>query len=591
MAQANLFCDQCGHEAIVFTLQPPFKATACQAHQSSLADKCPSLFPIAAYDFVEREEDYAEYVGRQETGKTGRVFLTMLSERCDANRIEAFNHLQTLKDALLAAVERSVYELQAQVDQRCQRIKNELNALSIELEKYQSDKHFAWNSSLETLNNTNPAGTLFRVCHGDCSLQIAKIVIGSCVLLPSNSSIPHLNIGENILEIAKNMENQADLAGDISAYAREIGYEDHKIDFQAAVLTKKRKTAKRLLLALPLTTTEVQITDVVRQYWQVAIAGRKEGNYTIYLNKLKRGRGLLQQWGMESPALCLELGMAFAYFGRREEACDVLSQGLQRSRSSDLYLKLSRSLVEVYYQAGQWGNAVKAAELALKSVQNYQDTFEYFQIIYFLVFSCYNLGNREQGFTKIADWTGQAVANNPSSKALLQLINAEKKNQEGSKEEAAELYEKGLEALESSYEGTYITVIARHCLGCIYEDINQQEKERNSFLKAVEVFSAHFPQTLQFAICLGSLADLYESTGKTNEAETHYSRAVAICFAHFPQHLSYAICLYNLGLLLKNAGRKNEAMQRIKEAHKVYTSNGLQLEATACLARLQELRK
>jgi tetratricopeptide (TPR) repeat protein len=127
-------------------------------------------------------------------------------------------------------------------------------------------------------------------------------------------------------------------------------------------------------------------------------------------------------------------------------------------------------------------------------------------------------------------------------------------------------------------------------LGCIYEDINQQEKERNSFLKAVDVFSAHFPQTLQFAICLGSLADLYESTGKTNEAETQYSRAVAICFAHFPQHLSYAICLYNLGLLLKNAGRKNEAMQRIKEVHKVYTSNGLQLEATACLARLQELR-
>ena len=105
------------------------------------------------------------------------------------------------------------------------------------------------------------------------------------------------------------------------------------------------------------------------------------------------------------------------------------------------------------------------------------------------------------------------------------------------------------------------------------------------------IFSAHFPQTLQFAICLGSLADLYESMGKANEAETLYSRAIAIYLAHFPQHLSYAICLYNLGLLLKNVGCKNEAMQRIKAAHKVYTNNGLQLEAAACLTLMQELRK
>ena len=64
MSHKNLYCDLCGEEATVFALQPPQKAKACAEHSSVLTLKHSSVFAIAAFDFIERPEDYAEYVGR-----------------------------------------------------------------------------------------------------------------------------------------------------------------------------------------------------------------------------------------------------------------------------------------------------------------------------------------------------------------------------------------------------------------------------------------------------------------------------------------------------------------------------------------------
>ena len=184
MSRKNLFCDQCGEEVTVYALQPPLKFKACPRHALALVQKNSSVFDISAFDFVDTAKDYAQYVGRRDIAQKCQGTLTVLQERCEANRYETHNHLQTAKEVINTVVERSFQELQMQVDQRYQQIKEELNNLSVNLETFVSDKHSALPPPLEALSPSTPAGALFRVCGRDCSFEIVKILLENVVLLP-----------------------------------------------------------------------------------------------------------------------------------------------------------------------------------------------------------------------------------------------------------------------------------------------------------------------------------------------------------------------------------------------------------------------
>ena len=43
----------------------PLKIKACALHMAVLMEKHPSVFTIAAFDFIERPEGYAEYTARR----------------------------------------------------------------------------------------------------------------------------------------------------------------------------------------------------------------------------------------------------------------------------------------------------------------------------------------------------------------------------------------------------------------------------------------------------------------------------------------------------------------------------------------------
>ena len=105
--------------------------------------------------------------------------------------------------------------------------------------------------------------------------------------------------------------------------------------------------ARQLLFSLPQTVTELE------QFLQRGTQAREEGHYAKSLELLERGWNFLQQWGVESAEMCFQLGVVWAHFGRFEEAVTRVRRGLQHS-SSELSLKLSRGLVEVYYQTGEW---------------------------------------------------------------------------------------------------------------------------------------------------------------------------------------------------------------------------------------------
>ena len=118
-------------------------------------------------------------------------------------------------------MERSIQELQIQVEQRCQHIREELNSLSVTLDKFVSDKHSSLTPTLEILSKSIPAGALFRVCGGDCSLEIVKTVLGSLVLLPNDAGLSQVDIGAKVLAKAKT--KQADIAEEIYSYALNLG--------------------------------------------------------------------------------------------------------------------------------------------------------------------------------------------------------------------------------------------------------------------------------------------------------------------------------------------------------------------------------
>jgi len=499
----NLYCEQCGEEATVFALQPPLKIKACPQHAHDLIKKYPSIFNIDAFNFIEAPEDYSGYVVKRDIAQKCQGSLTVLQERCETNQLEAHSHLQTAKESIHTVVERGIEELQTQVEQRYQQIKEELNSLSANLDKFVSDKHSSLTPTFEALSKSTPTGALFRVCGGDCSLEIIKTVLKSWVLLPSDEGMPQIDTGEKLLAKAKT--KQADLAEEIYTYALELGFPGPNCDFKTAADKLRESGAKKLLLALPWTATEPQVRAVVEQYLQRGRQVREEGDYAKSLKKLERGWELLQQWGVESAEMCLQLGVIWIHFGRAEEAVAILKQGLQLSSSSDLSLKLYRNLVEVYFQRAEGKEVVEVGELALASVDSQFDVFELLQLLYFLTYSHYVLGNESQGFALLTHWTSRCVVDSVQSQFALQCIYAEKKNREGSAE-VVERYEAALQT--SGVQTTYLAVFSHYTLGVMNAALHRPERAIHAYLQALPLFSVHFPCSINYATGLAHLAEL-----------------------------------------------------------------------------------
>lgn len=199
----NLYCDNCGQEATVFALHPPAKIKACRMHIADLMEKYSTIFKIAAYDFIETAEDLSEFETRRNISQKCQGSLTALRERCASNRNEATSRLQAAKEDSFAVVERSYQEMQMQVDQRYEKINEELNALSASLEKLTSDKHHIINPALAALSDSTPSGDLFRVVQGDCSLSLATMLMDHSVLLPADEGVLRMDAGKKVMEKVK----------------------------------------------------------------------------------------------------------------------------------------------------------------------------------------------------------------------------------------------------------------------------------------------------------------------------------------------------------------------------------------------------
>jgi hypothetical protein len=288
MSQRNLYCDQanCGQEASVFAIQFSAKIKVCRMHGMNLTEKYASVFSIAAYDFIETMEDYPEYVARRNAAEKLKGTVTVLQERCESNRNEATSRLQTTKETTLALVERSYQELQMQVDQRCEKVKEELRALIVSLEEYTSDKHYVLPPVLAALNDFQPAGALFRVVQANCSLLLEKTLRDYHILLPSDEVIPQKETGQKLRIMAESL--QAEIAEEVCLYATE-------------------------LIGQQITPEEMK-QDSAEAYLQEGKTARENGDYSKSLKDLERGWDLMQQSGIENAEMCLHMGMVLAHF-------------------------------------------------------------------------------------------------------------------------------------------------------------------------------------------------------------------------------------------------------------------------------------
>ena len=575
MERKNLYCDQahCGQEASVFVLQPPTKIKACRVHGMDLMEKHLSVFSIAAYDFIESMEDYTEYVARREVEQKCQGTILALQERCEENRDQAKSQLHAVKQELLELVERCIREMELRVEQRCEQAKKELNTLKDSLAQFTSDKSYKLSPVLAGFGDSIPAGAVFRVALRDFSVSLAKAVMESCVLLPLDGCIPQMDIESNLLGNVKVLGEKADLVEKVLSFARELGHSVPSGDALRTNLQKsRRKAIRELLSALPLTATEQHKREIADSYLQAGITAQEAGNYAKSLKKLQQGWSLLQQFGLESPELDLQLGLVLARLGRCGEACEVLTRGRQRCSPVEMALRLSNGIVEANYLAEMREEAGKVAELALSSAAGCSNAFEQLKAVYFLADAQYQLDKETRGFELVSHWTNSISAETIQSKCALQLIHAEKKYREGSNKDAVRLYEEGLQGFDSLLSNSYLAVYSRHRLAQIYEAQGQNEVAELHFSQALRVYSIHFPQAYGHALCLKNLGMVYKSLGNKKAAETYYLKAKDLYLSQFPKSLGYAICLHNLAELYESMNCEKETKNYYLKAVDIYSA-------------------
>ena len=551
MSQKNLYCDICGDPASAFALQPA-KVRACPKHASNLMDKNSSVFTIDAFPFIERPEDYLDYVARRDFATRCQANITDFKERSERNRAEALSRLQREKEAMVSVVERSFKEMGMSVEQRYEEIKTELSALNSSLGKYLADKNYALSPDLAALGGPTAPSALFKVAMGDCSFLLAKTLMEHCALLPPYKGLPRAEMGEMLLEKAKDME--ADLAEEISVYALEMGGTGPTHHFKAAADRRRKQVAKGLLLVLPSTATDQQKRGSAESHIQAWRTAKESGNSDKALKKLMRGWILLQQWGLETSDLTRELSLAYLHFEPKSEGVAILNRELLFC--SKRYLHVCANVVEMYHQAGDWQECAELAEKTLLASDN-EDSFEQFRALYYFASSRYQL-IASQGVDSVKKWTSQVAAHSPASQCVLLLIHAATRRMEGNGEEAVGLYEEALQASHSLLPNHYLVVDSWYSLGVLYGKMQKRKKAEIAYTQAINVYSINFPRCMAYANCLRSLAILYKSMNQPKASEDAYMQALDLLSINFPGSNHYLVCFRELTALYKSTNNSEK---------------------------------
>lgn len=545
---ANLFCanQNCGLPATVFSLsQSLVKVLACNNHLQDIAAKKESMFEVSAYDFIDTPEDVALYDHQKKLMQEEILRLAAIEMRLTSDLEDYERELRRSVEWVRAIVERSYLEAKLATEAHCNQIKRKLTQTRSNLRRLVEDKGFTLSQEDRTLYEEAD----FRMAQPDCRVAVAELLLRSWQLQPP-------------------------LAGQKGKSAR--------LDSTEAGSEEEWHIAKRLLQLLPLTATEEEIMTVIHVYLRKAEKAKELGNYEKALQKLKRGKALLKQKGLESPEMCLQLGVVLAYFGYHIKAAKKLKHGLELQMSENpdslVAVRLGNCLVELYIQAGQYSEAATGCEWILKTWGSSDYQVELLRTLYFLS----SLQTTSQLQKELTDKEGDLCGS-----TLLLLIRAEQQRHHSLKS-AAQLYEAALATRQ--WTSSYIIACSRHALGRIYQQLHKYDSAEEQLLEAEHIFATHYPRSYGYACCLVSAGELYVSMKQLSKAEPLLAAALEKIAEEFPGTEGYGECVLNLGQLRYSQQRLTEAESNWLQAYAFFSAHFPQsLSYAKCLESLAHL--
>ena len=238
---------------------------------------------------------------------------------------------------------------------------------------------------------------------------------------------------------------------------------------------------------------------------EAGIAAQRTSKYSTALSKLLRAQTLLQLCNLKSAKLSLHLGQVLAYFGEWEKAEVVLKEGQLMHTKPKLGLQIGNSLVETYFQAARWEEAVGVCREILGRWSEALHSFEFYRAVGLMANSLEWIGKSDQAEQLVQEWLAKLVPRGRHSECLHQLLQADLRLKQH------EDY-KGEEAIQDSK-----TLFPRDILvACSRERLGFYMRSRTSYSavvqheKACRLYLTHFPQSYSCAHSIHRLADMYK---------------------------------------------------------------------------------
>jgi len=558
------------------------KLPVCSEHLSTLYSQELPTFEIAAYEFLETEEDYSLYLQRQVQAARGLKKITALEERCSSDWRVVGRLLENSAKGMEKAI---VQEIRLQSEQCYEAMKLRLSEIRLLLGQITKDKNTQLTAKYEVVST----GSLFILVQeeGHCYLEVTET---GAALVPA----------------------QAELAR-LQAVLRVKGEGDSVRNWVAA---------KTIVRQFGDAATQSGAQIVVQGYVRRAMHAREEGNYVKALKKLQKGKVALQQRDLDNALLCMHMGQVKAYFGKWTEAEAELKQGLDyqmsTSPASELAAQLSISLVELYHQQEKWEETVKQAEWTLHTCAGTEQVLERLQALYYLMEIWIQISTDERRLKLFEKWLCEQVVSSVSCECVHLCIQAETMRSFEKYEVATRLFKQAL-ALSKFPAYSYFIVTVSKSLGSCYESrsiywpafiqqvsttyakvaqtfkthfphsnsafshfdlyynhIQNRTGTESLYKELLPFYSAQFPQSLAESRCLSEIARCliedarYEYDLPSNpDAQQYYNKADAIFSSNFPRSSEYArnLCLYRV--VFKNEATPEEVRDKLVQAYNI----------------------
>lgn len=527
-----------------------------------------AFFPISAYSFMESEEDGSFYQEKQRKMKAGLANLTSLETESDENLKKIGIMLKKAEEVAVNAIKSTFKEILENAEVQHQTLRTSLQQSRRNIEHFGREKSYELSQEDIAICLKPPSEPLLVGTLRDCMGTLRNTLMAhfDLIVMPESEVINH------------------ELLGSTSALL--AAPEEEPNWFKSELLSLPNTVANSSELNLL-----IEASQTAEEYLIRGRTARESGDYENALADLKKAREAAANQGKEYPELNLQFALVYAYLGKREEAKGELLQGLSPhyNPQSPLSVQLQVELAGLYFQTGQWQDAIAISENTLQTWAKAVSNTEYLRLLYYISSSSNQLEQLEIGIAAVNRWMIGLNAENHVESSMMLLIQADRLKATEDTLNAIHNYEKGLNFVQLPYP--YIVASAKLNLGSLYEEQKRVEEAEEQYRQAHTIYSRSFPHSLHYCMCLTKEATLYTHLNKKLKwALSQYTLACELYSAQFPESVEYADCLVDLGLCYERRKNRQMSEKPWKSACEIYAEKAsLSIDYAECLYHLGDL--